>query len=77
MRDAPYSPITYTDPNGFGEGSDISGFATLSDPVCLVVVIYNHHDDWGMDEACDIQVVIEKVKFLTADVCLQRFSYAC
>ncbi len=67
------NPMNYTDSNGYGESPDISGFATLSGGQRLAVLIYNHHDDWEMDEPYDIEVTIDNAPFDTQDVILHHF----
>ncbi|MCJ7550710.1 MAG: beta-xylosidase [Anaerolineae bacterium] len=67
------NPLAYTDPNGDGEGPDISGFATLSGSRQLAVLIYNHHDDWDMAEPYGIEVDIDNLPFDQRDLILRHY----
>jgi len=67
------NPLAYTDPNGAGEGPDISGFATLSGSRRLAVLIYNHHDDWDMAEPYGIEADIDNVPFDQQDLILRHY----
>lgn len=66
-------PLTYADLNGFGEKSDISGFATLSGSQSLEVLVYNHHDDWDLREDCAITLKIENLPFESTELVLQHY----
>jgi xylan 1,4-beta-xylosidase len=52
------NPLAYADHNGRGESSDIAGFAALSGDT-LSILVYNHHDDWDMDEAHRVSLTVE------------------
>lgn len=56
-------PLTYADPNGFGEAPDIGGVAALAGDATLTILIYNHHDDWALQETHPITVAIENLPF--------------
>jgi xylan 1,4-beta-xylosidase len=66
-------PLTYDDHNGYGEGPDISGFATLSGNKSLEVLIYNHHDDWDMAEPHEIELEIANLAFDGQDLILHHY----
>jgi len=56
-------PLQYADLWGFAEGSDVSGFATLTNNKSLEVLIYNHHDDWNRKDEVEVQVEVENLPF--------------
>lgn len=66
-------PLAYTDHNGFGETPDIAGFATLAGNKELAVLIYNHHDDWDMQEAHPIDLTLENLPFDTPSLTLKHY----
>jgi xylan 1,4-beta-xylosidase len=66
-------PLTYDDHNGYGEGPDISGFATLSDDKSLEILIYNHHDDWDMAEPYEIELEIDNLAFAGQELTLRHY----
>jgi xylan 1,4-beta-xylosidase len=48
-------PMTYADMNGMAEGADVSGFAAAG-PEGVQVLVYNHHDNWDMDETAQVEL---------------------
>ena len=56
-------PLQYTDMNGMNETPDISGFATLSDGKSLEIIIYNHHDNWDLQEEWEVALNIANLPF--------------
>ena len=66
-------PLTYTDICGRGEEPDITGFATLCDNKSLDTLIYNHHDDWGMSGAYEIDLEIMNLPFKEKDLVLRHY----
>jgi xylan 1,4-beta-xylosidase len=55
-------PLSYADICGRGEAAEISGFATRSD-TDLTILIYHHHDDWGVTGEVDIALEVERLPF--------------
>ena len=66
-------PLTYQDPNGYGQAPDISGFATLAGTRRLAVLVYNHHDDWDIDATSDVEVKIENLPFEEPALILRHY----
>lgn len=60
-------PMTYAELHGRGEEPDISGLATTSD-AGLQVFIYNHHDDWDIAQAYEIELEVVNLPFAGAAV---------
>jgi len=57
--DGEKAPLTHEDSHGYGVRPDIAGFATSTDDGQTAVLVYNHHDDWGMAEPYEIRLVID------------------
>jgi xylan 1,4-beta-xylosidase len=66
-------PLQYADMWGFDEGSDISGFATLSGAKSLEVLIYNHHDDWDRTGEVEVELEVENSSFTGDGLTLQHY----
>jgi xylan 1,4-beta-xylosidase len=56
-------PLAYADQWGNGDGPDISGFAALRGSKSLELLIYNHHDDWDLDDDYEIDLEIANLPF--------------
>ena len=67
------NPLDYTDHNGFGETSDISGFAALAGNKTLTILIYNHHDDWDLQASNEIALTIENLPFASQPLTLHHY----
>jgi len=67
------NPLTYADANGFGETPDISGFATLAGTNRLVILVYNHHDDWDLSGDYAVELTIENLPFATSNLNLHHY----
>lgn len=66
-------PLSYADDNGLGAPPDISGFAALSGPSALTVLIYNHHDDWDLDADQTIRLEVDNLPFGGAGVTVSHY----
>jgi xylan 1,4-beta-xylosidase len=66
-------PLAYADPNGRGEGPDISGFATLSGNKSLETLIYNHHDEWELDAPHTIELEVENLPFANGSLVVKHY----
>jgi xylan 1,4-beta-xylosidase len=66
-------PLSYADENGFGAPPDISGFAALSEPSALSILIYNHHDDWDLDANYTIRLEVDNIPFASAGVTVSHY----
>lgn len=55
-------PLNYADDNGMGENADISGFAT-SDGDAVSILIYQHHDNWDLNEESTVHLEIANLPF--------------
>jgi xylan 1,4-beta-xylosidase len=72
VSSAAKDPMTYSDDNGFDADSDVSGFATVDDN-SLAVLIYHHHDDWGMIGDTDISLEIANLPFTASEVTVTHY----
>jgi xylan 1,4-beta-xylosidase len=72
VSSAEKDPMTYSDDNGFDADSDVSGFATVTDN-SLAVLIYHHHDDWGMIGDTDINLEIDNLPFAASEVTVTHY----
>lgn len=55
-------PFLYEDMNGMNEDPDISGFAT-ADGEGVQVLVYNHHDNWDLEEEWQVEVEVANLPF--------------
>jgi xylan 1,4-beta-xylosidase len=66
-------PLAYADLWGSGEPPDISGFAGLSGNKSLAVLIYNHHDDWDIDDDYTVELEIANLPFDSTNLELRHY----
>lgn len=66
-------PMAYSDQWGSDAAPDISGFATLTGNKGLQVLIYNHHDDWDMEQSCEVSLEIEHLPFAGQNLRVQHY----
>lgn len=67
------NPLEYEDICGRGESPDISGFAALSGNHNLSILVYNHHDDWDIEDEYEVRVRIENLAFETDTLQIRHY----
>jgi xylan 1,4-beta-xylosidase len=66
-------PLAYADLWGMGEAPDIAGFAALSGGSGLQILIYNHHDDWNLDQDYTIELQIAGLSVFEGELVLKHY----
>ena len=51
-------PLSYKDLNGYEEGPEVDGWATMDGENRMQILLYCHHDDWDVKETFDIDLEI-------------------
>lgn len=65
-------PLQYDDMIGAGVNTDISGFASAGEK-SVEVLIYNHHDDWNLDEDWEVEVEVANLPFKGSSVRVENY----
>lgn len=66
-------PLAYGDPWGMAEEADVSGFAARTDDDSLEIFIYNHHDNWDLEDEYTVELEITHLPFGQEMVKLQHY----
>ncbi len=56
-------PMKFTDLNGYNDGPEVDGWATMNGPDTMQVLLYCHHDDWDIKQTFDIEMRLENLPF--------------
>ncbi len=54
-------PLQFADMNGYAEGPEVDGWATMDGPEEMQLLIYCHHDDWDVQQVFDIDLLLENL----------------
>ncbi len=56
-------PCKFEDLNGYKEGPEVDGWATITNENAVQVLLYCHHDDWDVKETYDIDLTLANLPF--------------
>jgi xylan 1,4-beta-xylosidase len=73
VSDGAQNPLGYDDKWGMDAPSDVSGFATLRGDHELVVMIYNHHDDWDRQGEVEVALNVAHLPFSGQNIRLMHY----